>query len=223
LIQLENPKNQTLEETTKLEQELNMWLEGARYYAQSRLSCSVEILGSSLQKAQECAGKLGKDISGIVQQTYETAIQNAIEGAEMCKRINPHNARMYLKEAKGYAQKANINIAARIRDLEAELEPKKPKTELIQESEIPLEGLTIIPFEEYQKLGGQMSRTQYEQVKRVRTTQDLCQQALRESREVGGAYVDALQMELLARIIAVVPNMSNFDRVCEMFLLQGKK
>ena len=106
---------------------------------------------------------------------------------------------------------------------EVKLEPKKPKTELIQENEIPISGVNFVPFEEYKRLGGNLTKEQCEQVKRVRTTQDLCKQALRESREVGGAYVDASQMELLARIIAVVPNMSSFDRVCEMFLLQGKK
>jgi hypothetical protein len=141
----------------------------------------------------------------MVNLLGQTSEEEAREAREICSYIDTMLKKMELQGQ------------------EVKPEPKKPKTELIQESEIPIAGVTIISFEEYRKLGGQMGRTQYEQIKRVRTTQDLCRQALRESHEVGGAYVDASQMELLARIIAVVPNMSSFDRVCEMFLLQGKK
>lgn len=238
---MSNPQNQTLEEIAKLEQELNSLLEAARKMANA---CKEKYeydwegykeFGSArqdkvewfLSKAQKCAEKLGRDIKAtvdeIIQIAYAGAAQHHIIWAEACSSINPHNARMHLIGAKNFAQKAKIDIASQIQKLEATLEPKQPKTELIQESEIPIEGVTIISFGEYRTLGGQMSQAQYEQVKRVRTTQDLCQQALRESHEVGGAYVDASQMELLARIIAIVPNMSSFDRVCEMFLLQGKK
>jgi hypothetical protein len=175
-----------------------------------------------LVQAQECSKKLGKDIKTTVDEIMKIAnagaAQHEIIWAEACKSINPHNARMHLNYAKDFAQKADIDITSQIQELEAELEPR-----LIQESEIPISGVNFVPFEEYKRLGGKLTKEQYEQVKRVRTTQDLCQQALREAREVGGAYPDASQMELLARIIAIVPSKSIFDRVCEMFLLQGKK
>ena len=230
-----NPQNQTLneEEKMKLEKELTMWIENAREIAKGitsddfLLESHTETLENRLSLAQKCAEKLGRDIKPIVDEImtpiYPLGIANAIKWAKECKSINPHNARMYLREAKDFARKAGIDITSQIQELETELEPKKPKSELIQEREMPISGVNFVTFEEYRRLGGNLTKEQYEQVKKVRTTQDLCQQALREGREVGGAYPDASQMELLARIIAIAPNKSSFDRVCEMFLLQGKK
>lgn len=239
-----NPQNQTLEETTPLKQELNSLIERARraanackqqYNSDWEGKCEDDWIASAepghvedlLNRARECAQYAGRDIKSVVDEimqiAYEGAVQHEIIWAEACRSINPHNARVGLRMAKYWAQKANIDITLQIQELEAELEPKKPKIELIQESEIPISGVNFVPFEEYKRLGGKLTEVQYEQVKRVRISQDLYRQAFKEASSAGGGYPPEPEMELLARIIAIVPNLSSFDKVCEMLLLQGKK
>jgi hypothetical protein len=83
--------------------------------------------------------------------------------------------------------------------------------------------LEIVSFEEYKKIGGMMTKEEYEKVKKASDKQEFYEKAWQVINVVRCGYPFHSEVMLLARICEVKPNLPPVTKMCEMLSIQGKK
>ena len=83
--------------------------------------------------------------------------------------------------------------------------------------------IEILSFEEYKKIGGVMTKEEYEAVKKAYDKREFYEKAWEVIGVVRCGYPNNSEVMLLARICELKPNLPAVTQMCEMLLMQGKQ